>query len=197
MAKQSKSKFEQLIEHNNKKISELEEEAKKQNNQLNTKINNLEKEKQDLLNKDKENQKYISFLEMLLFDDNKNDNNINNVDKGNSDKNDQNINEKFEEILQMKLKDIKKLSKELEIKTEENEKLKSIVDKYKNIKNIQKVRSNNRAISNPRKKDLKIEKKMNREIIRDKINDSEKDKSALSLSRNSNLKARNLFNSLN
>ena len=197
LAKQSKSKFEQLIEHNKKKISELEEEAKKQKNQLNTKINNLEKEKQDLLNKDKENQKYISFLEMLLFDDNKNDNNGNNVDKGNNDKNDENINEKFEEILQMKVNDIKKLSKELEIKTEENEKLKSIVAKYKNIKNIKNVRSNNRTISNPRKKDLKIEKRMNREIIRDKINDNEKDKSALSLSRNSNLKARNLFNSLN
>ena len=190
LAKQSKSKFEQLIEHNKKKISELEEEAKKQSNQLNAKINNLEKEKEDLLNKDKENQKYISFLEMLLFDDNKNDNNSNN---GTSDKKEENINEKFEEILQMKVNDIKKLKKELENKTEENEKLKSIIAKYKNIKNI---RISNRAVSNPRKKDLKIEKRMIREIIRDKNNDNEKDKSALSLSRNTNLKSKNLFNSL-
>ena len=194
LAKQSKSKFEQLIEHNKKKISELEEEAKKQSNQLNAKINNLEKEKEDLLNKDKENQKYISFLEMLLFDDNKNDNNGNNANNGTSDKKEENINEKFEEILQMKVNDIKKLNKELENKTEENEKLKSIIAKYKNIKNI---RISNRAVSNPRKKDLKIEKRMNREIIRDKNNDNEKDKSALSLSRNTNLKSKNLFNSLN
>ena len=191
LAKQSKSKFEQLIEHNKKKISELEEEAKKQNNLLNTKINNLEKEKEDLLNKDIENQKYISFLEMLLFDDNKNDNNSNNIT---SDKKEENINEKFEEILQMKVNDIKKLNKELENKTEENEKLKSIIAKYKNIKNI---RSSNRAVSNPRKKDLKIEKRMNKEIIKDKNNDNEKDKSALSLSRNTNLKSKHLFNSLN
>ena len=197
LAKESKSKFEQLIEHNKKKISELKEEAKKQNNQLNTKINNLEKEKQDLLKKEKENQKYISFLEMLLFDDNKNDNNGNNANNGTSDKKEENINEKFEEILQMKVNDIKKLNKELENKNEENEKLKSIIAKYKNIKVIKNVRSNNRAISNPRKKDLKIEKRMNREIIRDKNNDNEKDISVLSLSRNTNLKSKNLFNSLN
>ena len=193
LAKESKSKFEQLIEHNKKKISEMEEEAKKQNNQLNSKINNLEKEKKDLIDKDKENQKYISFLEMLLFDDNKNDNKKN-EDNGNFDKKDENINEKFEEILQMKVNDIKNLNKELEKKNEENEKLKNVIAKYKNNKNI---RNYNRAVSNPRKKDLKIEKRMNREIIRDKNNDNEKDKSALSLSRNSNLKSKNLFNSLN
>ena len=72
--------------------------------------------------------------------------------------------------------------------------MKSNIAKDKNIKNI---RSSNRAVSNPRKKDLKIEKRMNREIIRDKNNDNEKDKSALSLSRNTNLKSKNLFNSLN
>ena len=185
LAKESKSKFEQLIEHNKKKISELKEEAKKQNNQLNTKINNLEKEKQDLLNKDKENQKYISFLEMLLFDDNKN-NNIN-------DKKDENNDKNFEEILQIKVSDIKKLQKELENKNEEIEKLKKIIVK---LKNNQIFRAD-RAISNPRKNIIEIENKIKKELKSDNNNKNDNNKKKMHISLNQNIGCKNLLNGLN
>jgi hypothetical protein len=202
LAKQSKSKFEQLIEHNKKRISEIEEEAKKQNNILNLKINNLEKEKQDLLKKEKENQKYISFLEMLLFDDNKN-NNINdkkdeNNDKKNenNDKKDENNDKNFEEILQIKVNDIKKLQKELENKNEENEKLKNIIIK---IKKNQTFRAD-RAVSNPRKNIIEIENRIKKEIKSDKRDNNNKDdndKKKMHISLNQNIGCKNLLNGLN
>ena len=185
LAKQSKSKFEQLIEHNKKRISEIEEEAKKQNNILNLKINNLEKEKQDLLKKEKENQKYISFLEMLLFDDNKN-NNIN-------DKKDENNDKNFEEILQIKVNDIKKLQKELENKNEENEKLKNIIIK---IKKNQTFRAD-RAVSNPRKKIIEIENRIKKELKSDNNNKDDNDKRKMHISLNQNIGCKNLLNGLN
>ena len=185
LAKQSKSKFEQLIEHNKKRISEMEEEAKKQNNILNLKINNLEKEKQDLLKKEKENQKYISFLEMLLFDDNKN-NNIN-------DKKDENCDKNFEEILQIKVNDIKKLQKELENKNEENEKLKNIIIK---IKKNQTFRAD-RAVSNPRKNIIEIENKIKKELKSDNNNKNGNNKKKMHISLNQNIGCKNLLNGLN
>ena len=184
LAKQSKSKFEQLIEHNKKRISEIEEETKKQNNILNLKINNLEKEKQDLLKKEKENQKYISFLEMLLFDDNKN-NNINDKKDENSDKN-------FEEILQIKVNDIKKLQKDLENKNEENEKLKNIIVK---LKNNQTFRAE-RAVSNPRKNIIEIENRIKNEIIKVNNNKDDNDKKKMHISLNQNIGSKNLLKNL-
>ena len=184
LAKRSKSKFEQLIEHNKKRISEMEEEAKKQNNILNLKISNLEKEKQDLLKKEKENQKYISFLEMLLFDDNKN-NNINDKKDENSDKN-------FEEILQIKVNDIKKLQKELENKNEENEKLKNIIVKLKNTSTFRA----DRAVSNPRKNIIEIENRIKKELKSDN-NKDDNDKKTMHISFNQNIKCKNLLNGLN
>ena len=185
LAKQSKSKFEQLIEHNKKRISEMEEEAKKQNNILNLKINNLEKEKQDFLKKEKENQKYISFLEMLLFDDNKN-NNIN-------DKKDENNDKNFEEILQIKVSDIKKLQKELENKNEEIEKLKKIIVK---LKNNQIFRAD-RAISNPRKNIIEIENKIKKELKSDNNKKNDNNKKKMHISLNQNIGCKNLLNGLN
>ena len=210
LAKHSKMKFEQLIEHNKKKIEEMEQEHKKQINDLNLKINNLEKEKQEQLNKDKENQKYISFLEMLLFDDN-NDNNNKNDDKinknegkndggdGNEEKNKNNdggetveekdINKKFEEILQIKVNEIKKLKKDLEDKIDENEKMKSIIIKFKNSKSL-------RAVSNPRKHIVEIEGRINKQLERNINKNDIKSIPSINLNRNTKIN-NNMFHSLN
>ena len=210
LAKHSKMKFEQLIEHNKKKIEEMEQEHKKQINDLNLKINNLEKEKQEQLNKDKENQKYISFLEMLLFDDN-NDNNNKNDDKinknegkndggdGNEEKNKNNdggetveekdINKKFEEILQIKVNEIKKLKKDLEDKIDENEKMKSIIIKFKNSKSL-------RAVSNPRKHIVEIEGRINKQLERNINKNDIKSIPSINLNKNTKIN-NNIFHSLN
>ena len=187
LAKQSKSKFEQLIEHNKKRIAEMEEEAKKQNNMLNLKINNLEKEKQELLKKEKENQNYISFLEMLLFDDNKNNNN--NI----NDKKDENSDKNFEEILKIKVNDIKKLQKELENKNKENENLKNIIVK---LKRNQAFRAD-RAVSNPRKNIIEIENRIKKELKSDNNNKDDNDEKQMYISLNKNIGCKNLLNSLN
>ena len=179
LAKQSKLKFEQLMQHNNEKIKEIEEESKKQNAQLNIKIKDLEKEKKDMIDKDKENQKYISFLEMILFDDNNTDN------KKENEVN--NINQKFEEILQIKVNDIKKLKKELQDMNDENEKLKNIISKFKSFRN---TRLKSMTIDN-------INFGMEEIIGEEKKLKKDKNDSSINLNQNIKNKYNDIFNSLN
>ncbi len=125
----------------------MQKENKKQSMLYKSKINNIEKEKQNILNKYMENKQYTEFLENLLFNQNnseKSDNNNNNNDENKKIKN-------LEKIIKKLMSEISVIKLELETKNKDNEKLKNIIIKYKENKNY-------RAISNPRKNINIIEK---------------------------------------
>ena len=145
LAKKSKIKFEQLIIHNKKNMEQMQKENKKQSMLYKSKINNIEKEKQNILNKYMENKQYTEFLENLLF-------NQNNSEKSDNNNNDENKKIKnLEKIIKKLMSEISVIKLELETKNKDNEKLKNIIIKYKENKNY-------RAISNPRKNINIIEK---------------------------------------
>ena len=132
LAQKSKVKFEQLIIHNKKNIEKIKDEAKNQSMLYKSKIMNLEKEKRSILNKYLENKKYTEALEGLLFNQ-KYDNTISDEDYRIK---------RLEEIIKKLINDISGLKKQLEIKNKDNENLKSIIMKYRDVRN--------RGISNPR-----------------------------------------------
>jgi len=132
LAQKSKVKFEQLIIHNKKNIEKIKDEAKNQSMLYKSKIMNLEKEKRSILNKYLENKKYTEALEGLLFNQ-KYDNTISDED---------NRIKRLEEIIKKLINDISGLKKQLEIKNKDNENLKNIIMKYRDVRN--------RDISNPR-----------------------------------------------
>ena len=134
LAKKSKIKFEQLIIQNKKNIELIQKETKNQIILYKSKIINMEKEKQSIINKYLENKKYTEFLEKLLINHTDNENNY---DENNKIKN-------LEEIVKKLMNDTILLKSELEDKIKENKKLKNIIIQYKDNKSY-------RAISNPRK----------------------------------------------
>ena len=92
-----------------------------------------------------ENKKYTDFLEVLLF--NQKNTEIWESSEGNQDLGIHNETKKirnFEEIVKKLMNDIAIMKVELENKNKENEKLKTIIIKYKDNRNY-------RAINNPRK----------------------------------------------
>ena len=134
MAGNSKIKFEQLIEHNNKIIENIKRESKKQIMIYKNKILSLEKEKQNILNKYNENKKYSEFLENLFFEKE----NLNEPDKNNGanlDKNNQI--KKLEYIIKKLVNDIANMRTDIKNKNEDNDKLRNIIFRFK--KNLNSV----------------------------------------------------------
>ncbi len=134
LAGNSKIKFEQLIEHNNKIIENIKRESKKQIMIYKNKILSLEKEKQNILNKYNENKKYSEFLENLFFEKE----NLNEPDKNNGanlDKNNQI--KKLEYIIKKLMNDIANMRTDIKNKNEDNDKLRNIIFRFK--KNLNSV----------------------------------------------------------
>ena len=134
LAGNSKIKFEQLIEHNNKIIENIKRESKKQIMIYKNKILSLEKEKQNILNKYNENKKYSEFLENLFFEKE----NLNEPDKNNGanlDKNNQI--KKLEYIIKKLVNDIANMRTDIKNKNEDNDKLRNIIFRFK--KNLNSV----------------------------------------------------------
>ena len=134
LAGNSKIKFEQLIEHNNKIIENIKRESKKQIMIYKNKILSLEKEKQNILNKYNENKKYSEFLENLFFEKE----NLNEPDKNNGanlDKNNQI--KKLECIIKKLMNDIANMRTDIKNKNEDNDKLRNIIFRFK--KNLNSV----------------------------------------------------------
>ena len=135
-------------------MEQVQKDIKKQTMLYKTKIMNAEKEKQKILNKYMKNKKYTDFLEVLLF--NQKNTEIWESSEGNQDLGIHNGTKKirnFEEIVKKLMNDIAIMKVELENKNKENEKLKTIIIKYKDNRNY-------RAISNPRK-NINIMEQMN------------------------------------
>ena len=133
LAKQSKLKFAHLISQNKQFIEKMQKDNKKQNMIYKYKITSIEKEKENILNKYVESKKYSEFLEGLLFDQNNFVNNdINKCEENNKIKN-------IGEIVKKLMNDISKLKIELDNKKLENEKLRNIINKYKDKKAYREV----------------------------------------------------------
>jgi hypothetical protein len=144
LAKESKEKFKQLFIHNTNNIEKIKKESKREVMLYKSKLNVVEKEKKNILNKYLENKKYIEVLEKILFEnvnlnnsDNSNYNNYNFNDEENRAKN-------FEVVIKKLMTDISRMKIEIKNINKDNQKMKNILLKYKNNKNY-------RAISNPRR----------------------------------------------
>jgi hypothetical protein len=176
LARKSKIKFEEIIIHNKKNIEEIKRENKKQNMLYKSKLIEIEKERNNILNKYLENKKYTEFLETFLFnqkntENNNINNNINNFSENKKLKN-------LEEIVKKLMNHISIIKKELENKNKDNEKYKKIILKYKNSKTY-------RAISNPRR-NIDFFEQVNSEQIIPKIDINIKNKElSLNLNKNS------------
>ena len=128
LAGNSKIKFEQLIDHNNKIIQKIKTESNKQLMLYKNKILSLEKERQNILNKYTENKKYSEFLENLIFEKenlNESDKKSNtNLDKSNKIK-------KLEYIIKKLVNDIANMRTDIKNKNEDNDKLRNIIFRFK------------------------------------------------------------------
>ena len=180
LAGNSKIKFEQLIDHNNKIIEKIKRESKKQIMIFKNKILSLEKEKQNILNKYTENKKYSEFLENLLFENGnlneleKNSNNTN-LDKSNQIK-------KLEYIIKKLMNDIANMKADIKNKNEDNDKLRNIIFRFKKSINsasyktmnnsgkniLNNIKTNNNANTIELSKYEKLLKKMGEDNMKNK-----------------------------
>ena len=145
LAGNSKIKFEQLIEHNNKIIENIKRESKKQIMIYKNTILSLEKEKQNILNKYTENKKYSEFLENLFFEKE----NLNELDKNNGanlDKNNQI--KKLEYIIKKLMNDIANMRTDIKNKNEDNDKLRNIIFRFKKNLNSASYKTMNNSGKN-------------------------------------------------
>lgn len=147
LAGKSKIKFEQLIEHSNKIIEEIKRKSKKQIMIYRKKILSLEKEKQDILNKYIENQKYSKSLEVMLFENenlNLNEFEINNsinLNKSNQVKN-------LEHIIKKLMNEIVNMRNDIKNKNEYNDKLRNIIFRFKKSINSANYKTMNNSGKN-------------------------------------------------
>lgn len=149
LIKNSKVKFEQLIEYNNAKIEEIKKESKMNIILLRTKLYNMEKEKNDLYKKYIKDKEYINLIQNLLYEK------LNQNNLLNEKLNTQNL----KSLIKKLLGDISELKLELNAKNEENEKLRNILiqNDNKTYRNI-----NSKNISNNIDQ-VKIKKRSNNE----------------------------------
>jgi hypothetical protein len=145
LAGNSKIKFEQLIDHNNKIIQKIKTESNKQLMLYKNKILSLEKERQNILNKYTENKKYSEFLENLIFEKenlNESDKKSNtNLDKSNKIK-------KLEYIIKKLMNDIANMRTDIKNKNEDNDKLRNIIFRFKKSINSASYKTMNNSGKN-------------------------------------------------
>ena len=145
LAGNSKIKFEQLIEHNNKIIENIKRESKKRIMLYKNKILILEKEKQNILNKYNENKKYSEFLEYLFFEKE----NLNEPDKnGNTNLDKNNQIKKLEYIIKKLMNDIANMRTDIKNKNEDNDKLRNIIFRFKKSINSASYKTMNNSGKN-------------------------------------------------
>ena len=162
------------------------------------KILNLEKERQNILNKYTENKKYSEFLEYLLFGKenlNESDKNSNtNLDKSNKIK-------KLEYIIKKLMNDIANMKTDIKNKNEDNDKLRNIIFRfkksvnsatYKTINNSDKnILTNFNLNNNPNNIELSKYEKLLKKIGEDNM--KKKGKISKNLSQKSNIILNRIF----
>ena len=144
LAGNSKIKFEQLIDHNNKIIDNIKRESKKKLMLYKNKILSLEKEKQNIFNKYNENKKYSEFLENLFFEKE----NLNELDKNNTNLDKNNQIKKLEFIIKKLMNDIANMRADIKNKNEDNDKLRNIIYRFKRSINSANYKTMNNSGKN-------------------------------------------------
>jgi hypothetical protein len=144
LAGNSKIKFEQLIDHNNKIIENIKRESKKKLMLYKSKILSLEKEKQNIFNKYNENKKYSEFLENLFFEKE----NLNELDKNNTNLDKNNQIKKLEFIIKKLMNDIANMRADIKNKNEDNDKLRNIIYRFKRSINSANYKTMNNSGKN-------------------------------------------------
>ena len=148
LAKESKGKFKQLFIQNKINIEKIKKESKREVMLYKSKLNVVEKEKQNIYNKYLENKKYVEVLEKILFENvnliNSDNNNYYNYNYNYNFNDEENRIKNFEVVIKKLMNDISRMKIEIKNINKDNQKMRNILLKYKTNKHY-------RAISNPRR----------------------------------------------